>query len=79
MRNIFKLKIVNFFFVKKQFLAKCVVGASLETSGEEEGAGEEEKEKKEKNTYKIYGTIKNEKEYKKQDFITEIIKVVNLV
>lgn len=57
-----------------KFLSKCVVGSSLEASGEEEAAGEEEKEKKKENTYKIYGTIKNESDYKKSEFVTETIK-----
>ena len=67
-----KSKICNFY----QFLSKCVVGSSLEPSGEEEAAGEEEKDKKKENTYKIYGTIKNESDYKKADFVTETIKVI---
>ena len=57
-------------------MSKCVVGSSLEPSGEEEAAGEEEKDKKKENTYKIYGTIKNESDYKKADFVTETIKVI---
>lgn len=63
-------------FVK--FLSKCVVGASLD--GEEEAVGEEEhsddpKDPKKPNTYKIYGTVKNMDEFKKEDFVKEIINV----
>lgn len=57
-----------------KILSKCVVGASME-AGEEEAGNEEEKETdKKENTYKIYGTVKNAKEFKKNDYITDLIK-----
>ena len=64
-----------------KYLAKCVVGAS-QGGEEEEAAGEEEHaeggEAKEKNTYKIYGTVKNGDEFKGADYIKEIIKVTSI-
>jgi hypothetical protein len=57
-------------------LSKCVVGASQ--GGEEEEAGEEEGgggEAKEKNTYHIYGTVKNSDDFKGAEYVKEIIKV----
>ena len=60
-----------------KYLSKCVVGATQ--GGEEEAGGEEEGaeggETKEKNTYKIYGTLKNPDDFKSADYINEIIKV----
>lgn len=61
-------------------LNKCVVGAS-QGGDEEEAAGEEEGaeggESKEKNTYHIYGTVKNVDEFKGADYVKEIIKSKN--
>jgi hypothetical protein len=58
-----------------------VVGASVE-GAEEEAGGEEAEEgaeggepKKEPNTYKIFGTLKNPDEFKPVDYVKEIIKV----
>ena len=57
-------------------LSKCAVGAS--SGGEEEEAGEEEGEggeTKEKNTYQIYGTVKNTDDFKGAVYVKEIVKV----
>ena len=58
-------------------MSKCVVGASVD-GGEEEAANEEERPEgvEPKNTFSIYGTVKNPEEYKKTDFVKEIIKVI---
>lgn len=61
-----------------KYLSKCVVGASID--GEEEANAEEEngdnsKDSKKANTYRIYGTVKNPGEFKKDDFINETINV----
>jgi adenylate kinase len=57
-----------------KILSKCVVGASLDAGDEEAGNEEEKGADKKENTYKIYGTVKNLKDYKKDDYITEVIK-----
>ena len=56
-----------------------MVGASVD-GGEEDGGENEEEEgsdkpKKELNTYRIYGTLKNPDEFKPVDYVREIIKV----
>ncbi len=60
-------------------MAKCVVGASNVASLEKTERAEEEKNEsfsgKKENTYKIYGTVKNEKDYKKPDYVNEVIRV----
>ncbi len=64
-------------------MAKCVVGASLDGGEEEAGGNEEEtaegNQGKKENTYNIFGSIKksqeDEEEYKKPDFVKEIIDV----
>ena len=53
-----------------------MVGASND-GGEEEAGLEEETASatKKSNTYNIYGTVKNQEEFKKPEHIKEIIKV----
>ncbi len=58
-----------------------MVGASVE-GAEEEAGGEEGEEgaeggapKKEPNTYRIFGTLKNADEFKPVDYVKEIVKV----
>ena len=55
------------------------MGASGNDGGEEEGGEEEAKsgDKKSLNTYKVIGTLKNSDEYKKPDFIKDIVKNEN--
>ncbi len=55
-----------------------MIGASNAASSEKGERAEEEKNESftsnKINTYKLYGTAKNEKEYKKPDYINEVIK-----
>ena len=49
-------------------------GAEEEAANEEEETAENQP-KKEPNTYRIYGTLKNPDEFKPVDYVREIVKV----
>ncbi len=66
-------------------MSKCVVGASQD-GGEEEAAGNEEEtpeggavQEKKLNTFNIYGTLKSQEDYQKNESVKEIIDVISLI